>query len=68
MKIIKIRVLNKFIISIKILNDRAKILIVIIIILNKSIVKNYFNYWAKNPNVERKNVNYDRNENFKRLF
>ena len=42
MKILRIRAFKKLTILIKILNDRAKTLIIILIILNKSNVKNNF--------------------------
>ena len=53
-KILRIRALNKFITSMKISSDRARTLIVMIIILNKSIVRNYLDNWTKNLNVEKK--------------
>ena len=56
MKALRIRALNKSTTSMRTSSDRAKILTVMTIILNKSIVKDYLDNWAKNLDVEKRTL------------
>ena len=50
---LRVRILNNFITSIQISSDRVKVLIVITIVLNESIARDYLDNLAKDVNVER---------------
>ena len=53
---LRVRAFNNFITLIKISNDCIKILIVIIIVLNELITKNYFNNLTKNVNIKKMKI------------